>query len=141
MPSALIGRVLVTGSRDWPWPGTVHSALNYAFSQFAGLTVVHGACPVGGDRFAEEWVTLAQRAGLAVVSEPHPADWRRFGLAAGPRRNVTMVATGADLCLAFIMPCRSARCGRPQPHGSHGATHCAGLAEDAGIPTCRWTRP
>jgi len=39
-----------------------------------------------------------------------------------------MVAAGADLCLAFIH------------NGARGASHCAALAEQAGIPTIRIRR-
>jgi hypothetical protein len=49
-----------------------------------------------------------------------------------------MVAAGADLCLAFIDPCTKQGCRKIQPHGSHGASHTADLAEKAGIPTRRF---
>ena len=48
-----------------------------------------------------------------------------------------MVTLGAGLCLAWIMPCVKPYCRRPDPHGSHGATHCADLAGKAGIPVIR----
>lgn len=64
-------------------------------------------------------------------------------------RKVTVVhgacPTGADamahrcVCLAFISACSRRDCRYPDPHGSHGATHCAGLAHAAGIPVRRWT--
>jgi hypothetical protein len=50
-----------------------------------------------------------------------------------------MVNLGADIALAFIGPCIKPRCPRPQPHGSHGASGCADLAEATGIPTRRFT--
>lgn len=64
-------------------------------------------------------------------------DWKRIGLAAGFDRNARMVALGADACRAFIGPCEKPGCREPGPHGSHGARHCVGLAEAAGIDTRR----
>jgi len=70
-------------------------------------------------------------AGLGGVAvEVHPAIWRPNGIynpQAGFLRNRKMVELGADVCLAFIR------------NGSRGASHCAGLAEGAGIPTRRYT--
>jgi hypothetical protein len=81
------------------------------------------------ERIATGW-------GLAV--ERHPADWDKYGKAAGPRRNAEMVALGADVCLAFIGPCTKRDCRQPGPHGSHGTTNCADLAKDAGIKVRRF---
>lgn len=66
--------------------------------------------------------------------------WRRLGSRAGLVRNAEMVKAGADVCLAFLCPCTAAKCTRPEFHYSHGASHCAELAERAGIPTFRWFR-
>jgi hypothetical protein len=120
-------RVLVTGSRSWTDDRTVQRALADALIDCypETLTVVHGACPNGPDAVAGRWV--ANLNVTAVRVEPHPADWDRHGKAAGFRRNAEMVQTGADLCLAFIRD------------RSRGASHCAALAEKAGIPTKRWT--
>lgn len=120
-------RVLVTGSRDWQDRLTVRRALAAASSYGTrDLIVVHGACPTGADQHAAEW---AEEYGelLGVTAEPHPADWKRYGRLAGPRRNAEMVNLGADICLAFIR------------NGSRGASHTADLAEQAGIPTRRFT--
>jgi hypothetical protein len=126
-------RVLVTGSRDWTDPTVVFGALQAtrdAVPDGQRIVVVHGACPTGADALASQWASGETRATGLPVEERHPALWRSGGVfdrSAGCRRNAEMVAAGAHLCLAFIRA------------GSKGASHCAGLAERAGIPTRRWT--
>lgn len=137
-------RILVTGSRDWNDVPLVRQAIAGTASCFPGhVVIVHGACPTGADLIASTWAR-EMGAGLDVSEEGHPAQGHPtedFGPwpGAGPRRNAHMVRLGADACLAFIGPCTSPRCRRPDPHPSHGASHCARLAEKAGIPTRRWT--
>jgi YspA, cpYpsA-related SLOG family len=116
-------RVLVTGSRDWTDERPILRALLDAIPADGALpTLVHGDCRTGADRVAHR---IASSMGWPV--ERHPADWANYNRAAGPRRNAEMVKAGADLCLAFIRD------------GSRGASHCADLAERAGVPTRRWT--
>jgi hypothetical protein len=132
-------RVLVTGSRNWDSPERVAYQLGLVVGTSgrvlapSTVVIVHGACPTGADEMAAR---IARDYGYR--SEPHPAGWGRYGKAAGFRRNAEMVSLGAGLCLAFIMPCTDAKCRREEPHGSHGAAHCAGLAEKAGIETRRF---
>jgi hypothetical protein len=143
-------RILVTGSRTWKDYHAVHDALAAVAGEalragHSGLTVITGAAPYGADHDAVQWAAIVSydgAAGLAVARESHPADWHPRGkrdLSAGFRRNAEMVAAGADVCLAFISPCSARYCTKPKPHGSHGASHCADLAEKAGIPVRRWT--
>ena len=127
-------RVLVTGSRDWPTPDVVWSALNdtrlEALAAGRPLVVVHGACPRGADQHAAAWAAIARQFTAGVVEEQHPADWRPGGIldrSAGFRRNAHMVQLGADVCLAFIH------------RESRGASHTARLAEQAGIAVRGWT--
>lgn len=123
-------RVLVTGSRDWPSQYLVVSVLNEIRTSTTPeepLVIVHGACPTGADHFASAWVEAIHHWDRNLTEEPHPADWGRYGNAAGPIRNSEMVALGADQCLAFIK------------NESRGATDCANKAEAAGIPTRRFT--
>lgn len=124
-------RVLVTGSRDWPAPDRVWSALNNvrdeALITDRDLVVVHGACPNGADEQAARWCRTATQFATGVTEERHPAQWRTNGKAAGFIRNAYMVNLGADICLAFIH------------NGSRGASHTAALAERAGIPVRRYT--
>jgi hypothetical protein len=136
-------RVLVTGSRDWPTSGVVWAALNDVRAELLPsgrpLVVVHGACPTGADAQAADWAAITGQFTTGVTIERHPA--RDFGPwpACGPFRNKHMVSLGADACFAFIGSCTRPRCHRPDPHPSHGASHCAHLAEQAGIPVRRWT--
>jgi YspA, cpYpsA-related SLOG family len=120
-------RVLVTGSRNWRYGQVVCRLLNRLLSFHPSLTVIHGDCPAGADRMADDWAMAAVRAGADVVVERYPADWAGLGREAGPARNRVMTGRGADLCLALIRD------------GSAGASGCARLAVRAGIPTRRLT--
>lgn len=112
-------RVLLTGSRSWPDPTVIVAALGTLHAEHGDrLVVVHGACRSGADMIADKW---CRRSGVAV--ERFPADWKHAGRRAGLIRNEAMVATRPDLCLAFIH------------QSSPGATHCARMAQSAGVPT------
>ena len=137
MPDAY--RILITGSREWDDYGTVCMELGGIMRHLMAtvrpcprIVVVHGAAG-GADALADQ----AARA-FGMTPEPHPADWQQFGKGAGFRRNADMVALGASVALAFIAPCIAPACRDKEPHGSHGASHCADLAERAGIPTRRF---
>jgi hypothetical protein len=112
-----VSRILITGSRTWTDVDAVRAAMMFAQEVHGpGATIVHGACPLGADRQADE---IATTEGWPI--ERHPADWERHGRSAGRIRNVEMIALGADICLAFIRG------------GSAGATHTAEMATQAGI--------
>lgn len=117
-------RILVTGSRDWEDAAIIEAELNKAWRRFGcspDVTLVSGNCPTGADHIAEQvWYTLH------LPVELHPANWAKFGKAAGPLRNREMVALGADLCLAFIK------------NNSKGASQCLALAQEDGIPCAVW---
>lgn len=119
-------RVLLTGSRTWDDAATIREALEAvaagaAEARVEVVTVVHGACPNGADEIADQWVRW-YRGETLVLAERHPALWQRYGKRAGIVRNEQMIAKGADLVLAFIRD------------DSPGATHCAELAAEAGVP-------
>ena len=115
-------RVLVTGSRAWSDEAVIADTLSEQRRDGTAV-LVSGACPRGADAIAERlW------AGWGGPVERHPADWAS-GWDAGMRRNAAMVASGADVCLAFIRD------------RSPGASHTARLAERAGIPVRRYTHP
>lgn len=131
-------RVLVTGSRSWTAADTIYAALDGLLAEHGTLTVVHGAARDGADRYADNWAIRKRNSFGAVTPEPHPANWAANSTKAGFIRNAYMVSLGADVALAFIMPCTLARCAGKRPHGSHGATHCEGLAGKAGIEVRRF---
>ena len=118
-------RLLITGSRDWEDEESVRFEIAGMAMLHPGLVIVHGACGSGADMFAAR-----AAADIGIRQEPHPARWRvgrQLDRSAGFRRNAEMVALGADACIAWIKD------------GSRGATHCADLAEKAGIPVLRLT--
>jgi hypothetical protein len=141
-------RILVTGSRLWDDGLFVAATLGDAVPGRArDVVVVHGMCdprdPETGQMIpwaAAEKLPLKEQLRLAsadwladrwavmhgATPERHPADWKRFGKAAGFRRNAEMIPLRIDLCLAFIKD------------NSRGTTHCMGLAEKAGIPVQRF---
>lgn len=125
-------RVLVTGSRTWTDVLVVRRAIERVYlSKPRPLVVVHGACPEGADRIADDWVCGGDDT---VWVERYPADWKRLRKRAGFERNSRMVAAGADLCLAFAAPCVKPACRIRKPHPSHGTADCADKALAAGIP-------
>jgi hypothetical protein len=104
---------------------------------FPGLLLAHGACPRGVDALGDQWARRRKDAGWPVDVDCFPAAWSE-GRGAGFARNRKLVQPGAHLCFALIAPCAKRGCKEPQPHGSHGATDCARVAEDADISVQRF---
>ena len=93
-------RVIVTGCRDWTDALAIDRALTEILNRDEPFVIAYGACPTGADELARIWGTALDLQGVVTV-EPHPADWIKYGKAAGPIRNAEMASLGADLCLAF----------------------------------------
>lgn len=125
-------RILITGSRTW----TDRSVIAKTLDPFPdGSILVSGACPSGADKLCEEY---ADQRGWKI--ERHAARWQvdgAYNSRAGFERNEFMVALGADVCVAFVHPCKrcSVKAERLAPHGSHGALHTYNLAQRAGMET------
>ncbi|MDF5756615.1 SLOG family protein [Spongiactinospora sp. TRM90649] len=151
-------RVLVTGSRTWRDETAVREAIASVVAARGPqhVTIVHGHCPTGADAMADR-IAIAWGGGLII--ERHAADWdapcvpacrpghrrtRSDGStwcpAAGIYRDTAMTQTGIGEVLAFIDPCAKPRCRTSGPHGSHGASYTADLAQRMGIPVRRWPR-
>lgn len=113
-------RVLITGSRNWSdeWAIAEVLAIEVKKAHLDGgdVVIVHGDCPTGADRIAQD---ICDRSGIAT--ERHPADWNKHGKAAGPIRNQEMVDSGVDICYAF------------SKGGSRGTKDCKARASAAGV--------
>lgn len=87
-------RVLVCGGRDYADAEQVEQVLDHYL--LAELAICHGAAR-GADTLAGQWA-----ARRAVPCQRFPADWSRYGRAAGALRNARMLAEFTpDLVLAF----------------------------------------
>ena len=100
-------RVLVCGSRRWPWPRTVCTVLDRLAARHGlRLVVIEGAAS-GADGAAHQW---CHRHGVPVDRHRcHPVDWRaerrarpRDWRRAGPERNTRMLLDESPhLIIAF----------------------------------------
>ncbi len=93
-------RVLICGSRDWTDKRRIgryiDSVLEAEQLAPANLVVIHGACK-GADHHAG---MEAKGRGCQVLE--FPANWSKFGLSAGPKRNQQMLTEGKpDRVVAF----------------------------------------
>lgn len=134
-------RIIITGSRHWPkdqrgWQALIDTVFQVSPGgclqwpppgQGPRMCLIYGDCPTGIDNLVHRWGGQMRTTPNAITGQCYTADWGRLGRAAGPDRNARMVASGADLCLAY-------------PHGdtSRGTLDCLTRAVAAGIP-CRVT--
>ncbi len=109
-------RLVVTGGRNFDNREFLFATLDgHAEHHFTLL--IHGDAR-GADRLAGEW---ARERGIEVLA--CPADWKRYGRGAGPKRNRQMLVENPDLVVAF-------------PGGS-GTSHMVIIAEEAGVKVIR----
>ena len=109
-------RVIVCGGRDYDDGTTVARVLSALDPAEAVVVVgVDPERPRGADGLVYSWCQI-----YYVTVEPHPADWKRHGRAAGPIRNQEMADAGADLVIAFP--------------GGAGTADMVGRARSAGVP-------
>lgn len=86
-------RVLVCGHRDF----TDSALMAATLSQFDITEVIEGEAR-GADTLARLW---AEEQGISVIK--FPADWAKYGRAAGPIRNGQMLKEGKpELVIAFL---------------------------------------
>lgn len=114
-----VRRILVCGGRSFRDTDLLEATLEQELAASpTGLTIVHGGAS-GADAIANAWAWGKRAKGLNVRAEPHPADWARYGKAAGPIRNGEMVDSTPDLVLAF--------------QGGDGTADCVRQAQAAGL--------
>lgn len=85
-------KILVCGDRNWTDFNSIHRRL-CSFPE--GTVLLHGDCR-GADRIAADIGYM-----LKFVVFAFPADWNRYGNAAGPIRNRKMLDEKPDIVIAF----------------------------------------
>ena len=86
-------RILICGDRNWTDKKAI---LEFLWKLSRDTLIIEGECR-GADRIARD---LAILLGFNIL--PFPADWKRYGKAAGPIRNQQMLDEGKpDLVIAF----------------------------------------
>jgi len=120
-------KVLVCGGRDYTAADVLFNALDALHAECAVSELVHGQAR-GADQLAYMWG--ASRLGEHAL-RAFPAEWGKFGRAAGPRRNQQMLDEGKpDRVVAFP--------------GGRGTADMVRRAKRAGIPVtevCADVRP
>lgn len=110
-------RVLICGDRNWYDPHPIYQLIRELPDD---AVIIEGEAR-GADRIAR---IAAEERGLEV--ERYPADWARYGRAAGPIRNKQMLTEGKpDRVVAF----------HDNTSESKGTLNMIRQAEEAGIPT------
>lgn len=111
-------KVIVCGDRNWTAAGIIDRELEALALEIPKLTIVEG-CARGADTMAESWAYWYE---VPIIH--HPADWDRYGKAAGSIRNREMLNEGPVLVVAF----------HKNLNKSRGTRHMVEIARAAGVP-------
>jgi len=87
-------KVLICGSRHWTNRELIRAWVD-KLKCWGYTTVIEGEAP-GADTIARQEAVIA---GMHVI--PVPANWAKYGRAAGPIRNTEMLSMDPDLVVAF----------------------------------------
>lgn len=113
-------RLLVCGGRYYSYPERLNQYLDHFALSHDIECVIEGEA-TGADTMAREW---AEERGIPV--EKYPANWKKYGRAAGPLRNKQMVKEGKpDYGIAFYDRAKEE---------SRGTRNMVGQLKEAGIP-------
>ena len=107
-------KIIVCGGRDFEDYKFVNEKLDIFHSKTPITCLIHGDAR-GADRMAGHW---AQHNRVYCV--PYPADWNKYGNAAGPIRNGLMLAQETPDCV-IAFP------------GGYGTDHMVKITRTAGI--------
>jgi hypothetical protein len=108
-------KVLICGGRDFVEQQKLNRVLNKIHAKTPITLVIHGDAR-GADRMGGSWAIVHH-----IDVQKFPADWDKFGRAAGMARNVQMLNEGKpDLCIACP--------------GGYGTEHMVSLCRAVGIP-------
>ena len=118
-------RLLICGDRHWKDKACIKQALeSLSYPAGESLVIIHGAA-TGADTLAGE---IAEELGIPV--EVYPAQWKKFGKGAGPRRNQQMLEEGKPTHVwAF----------HEYLENSKGTRDMVTRAIGAGLPTTNYT--
>jgi hypothetical protein len=89
-------KVLVCGGRDYQDRAAVFSALDLLATENGGIRLLIQGGATGADELAAHWARARAVPCLNV-----PANWEKYGKAAGPIRNTAMLGYRPDVVLAF----------------------------------------
>lgn len=85
--------IIVTGGRDYKDRDKVFKVLKMLNPKY----IIIGDCPTGVDKFVNEYCDVN-----FIGNELHFAYWEKYGLKAGPLRNIEMIKQNPDaIVIAF----------------------------------------
>lgn len=114
LPRNELKRFLVCGGRDYADWQFMRKKLKVLLEEDWMFILVHGDCR-GADRLAAGWAKACE-----LIVEAYPADWAKYGRAAGAIRNQEMLDSGIDGVIAFP--------------GGKGTANMIKIAIQAGVP-------
>lgn len=121
-------RLLICGDRNWTDNDYIYrrlKALQQGYLAPPALWMIHGGAK-GADTAAQAAAIL-----LGIPYDVYPAEWDKYGRAAGPIRNQQMLDSGVDEVWAFHHDLSQ----------SKGTAHMVGIARKAGVPTVVFPPP
>lgn len=87
--------VIICGSRGFIDYEFINRHLDHFFKNQKPDEIIHGDCKDSADMCAKRY---AEENGIKCT--PYPAEWKKYGKAAGPIRNTTMAVVGTH-CIGF----------------------------------------